>query len=69
VQQQADPTTTGMEENGLLRFETVKLPYRHDPTERSRLRVRHGRVTVELNGRLRSVAIGRFSVSFLVWFN
>lgn len=39
-------------------FEFTRIPYRHDPTERSRLRVRHGRVTVELNGRLRNVAIG-----------
>uniref|UniRef100_A0A914I8M4 GON-4-like protein n=1 Tax=Globodera rostochiensis TaxID=31243 RepID=A0A914I8M4_GLORO len=40
------------------RFEHVRLPYRYDPSERRRLRVRHGRVTAELNGRLCNVAIG-----------
>ncbi|KAL3114256.1 hypothetical protein niasHT_014100 [Heterodera trifolii] len=40
-----------------FQFEHVRLPYRRDPSERSRLRVRHGRVTAELNGRLCNVAI------------
>lgn len=41
-------------------FEQIKIPYRHDPTERSRLRVRHGRITMELNGKLRNISIGGF---------
>lgn len=41
-----------------LDFETVCLPYRFEPSERGRLRVRRGRVTMEHNGRLKTVNIG-----------
>jgi len=39
-------------------FEAITLPYRYDPGERRRLRLRHGRVTLEQNGRLKTVNIG-----------
>jgi hypothetical protein len=38
-------------------FETINIPYLHDPNERGRLRLRHGRVTIEHEGRLKNVRI------------
>lgn len=42
-----------VEEN--LKFETICLPYKSDATERGRLRLRHGRLTMEQNGKLKTV--------------
>lgn len=48
-----DNTELAAEEN--LKYETIILPYKSDSSERSRLRLRHGRLTMEQNGKLKIV--------------
>lgn len=48
------PKTRGAE----LRFEHVELPYRPDATEKDRLRVRAGRITMSHGGKLKRVHVG-----------
>lgn len=44
--------------HNLLNYEQICLPYRFESTERGRLRLRRGRVTMEHNGKLKTVNIG-----------
>jgi hypothetical protein len=41
-----------------MKFECVELPYTQDATERERLRLRNGRVTITESGRLKTVNVG-----------
>ncbi|KAI1717732.1 hypothetical protein Ddc_09581 [Ditylenchus destructor] len=41
-----------------VQFETIQMPYRPDPADRGKLRLRHGRIWMEYGGRLRTVNIG-----------
>lgn len=43
------------ETNESLKFESIDVPYNPDPLERAHLRLRHGRLTMEHNGRLKTV--------------
>ncbi|KAI1713989.1 hypothetical protein DdX_08874 [Ditylenchus destructor] len=41
-----------------VQFETIQMPYRPDPADRGKLRLRHGRIWMEYGGRLRTINIG-----------